>query len=400
MEASEAAAFAEQQAIAEMEKQKRDWETARRLLERSPSPMEPELNNDDLLTFSREDSINQVSNSPVNTSSKSNVHSLNSSLSTKNNLRTRNTRFKSKYNASKSSITNSSKQSSTVNNSSSDESSDSSSRSESSESSDSENDSNYSNGSNTPNFKDNRVSLDSSKDNSKSPRTRSRGTVKIDLWTLDVNPLIPTAKSTNKMLQKLRRSETTEISNKNSIKIRRKISNPNISTESVKHNSENILQDYEKCSSMDSSIHERDQNTDDKENPLSNDDTWTSDFKKSGRENDKDLSKSKVDSALLSKRISRSNKAPMKHVNITSKNKTLDGWLTTNKVKVSSNSAVILNNQPVVSLTSLPFQNPNLIIRTRRASCNTDKEHLVHKKLVKRIIQNKSGKTNESVNEI
>lgn len=397
MEASEAAAFAEQQAIAEMEKKKRDWETARRLLERSPSPMEPELNNDDLLTFSREDSINQVSNSPVNTSSKPNVHSLNSSLSTKNSLRTKNTRVKSKYN--KSLVINSSKQSSAANDSSSDDSSDSSSsRSESNESSDSDNDSNFSNDSNTPNFKVNRISLDSSKDNSKSPRTRSRGTVKIDLWTLDVNPLIPSTKSTNKMLQKLKRSDTTEINNKNSIKIRRKITNPNLSSESVKHNSENILQDYEKCSTMDSSIHERDQNTDDKENPLSNDDTWTADFKKSGRENDKDLSKSKVDSTL-SKRISRSNKAPMKHVNITSKNKTLDSWLATNKVKVGSNSAVVLN-QPVVSLTSLPFQNPNLIIRTRRASCNTDKEHIVHKKLAKRIIQNKSGKTNESVNEI
>lgn len=389
MEASEAATFAEQQAIAEMEKQKREWETARRLLERSPTPPEPETNNDDLLTFSREDSINQVPDSPVNPR----LPSVNSSLSTKKNTKSRNPRCKTKPKSPVHSPTpqvNSDDES--INDSNTDNANTSSS-SDTEESSSSEEDSNYSSDSNV-NIKPSKINSNESKPTSKSPRTRSHGSVKINLWTLDVNPLITSSKSANKTSHKKIKKNpiNTDFKLRNSMKIRRKITNPNV-------NSENISQDCDK--SADASILEHVQNMDDKENPLSNDDAWNNDLKKTFCDNHKDNSKSKVsDNTLPHKRNSRF-KSPMKHVNITNKNKTLDGWLT-NKVKASSNNTELITNQPVVTLTALPFPNPNLIIRTRRASCHTDREIPVPKKISKnsKIVHNKTGKTNESLNEI
>lgn len=413
VEASEAATFAEQQAAAEMEKQKREWEAARRLLERPPTPPQPEPDpvTHDLLTFSRQDSINQVSDRPVT----KRLQAVRKSTTTASDS----LRLKSKRDAVR--LRKSIKppespvQMEDDCKTEEDSASPDGSISESSNSVDSG--SNFSDGSNLTVPSVAKFPLTNSKKDSESPRTRSRGTVKINLWTLDVNPVLPDVKPIikNSLAKRLTlKKSSSDLICTARLKRRKKLNNhkscnldgsksPSVLRDST-DNDISSNADVPLDEALDNSIRE---NADDKENPIvdmckieSNVEIRVNDLDANG--STRSLAKPPSKDLLRKKRrIICRVKGTMQNV---SNNRTLDSWIV-RKAQIQDNNHDIIAMQPVVSIAAMPLGNPHslshshLVIRTRRASANPENQ-LVKKVSKTTKIISKPSKANETMNEI
>lgn len=389
VEASEAATFAEQQAAAEMEKQKREWEAARRLLERPPTPPQPEPDPDtrQLLTFSRQDSVNQVSDRPVT----KRLQAVRKSTASES------PRLKSKRDAVRlkapESLVQAEDDCKTERNSASPDGS----ISESSNSVDSG--SNFSDGSNLTVQSVAKFPTANSKKDSESPRTRSRGTVKINLWTLDVNPVLPDVKPVikNSLAKRLSlKKSSSDLICTARLKRKKKFNNHN-SCNSDGSKSPSVLRDSTDNDdvpldeALDNTVRE---NADDKENPI------VDMYVEAGvnDESTRCLAKPPSKDLLRKKRkIICRVKGTMQNV---SNNRTLDSWIV-RKAQIQENNHDIIAMQPVVSIAAMPLGNPHshLVIRTRRASANPENQ-LVKKVSKTTKIISKPSKANETMNEI
>lgn len=407
VEASEAATFAEQQAAAEMEKQKREWEAARRLLERPPTPPQPESDpaTRDLLTFSRQDSVNQVSDRPVT----KRLQAVRKSTAGES------PRLKSKRDAVRLRNSNKPPQSpvQTEDDCNTEQNSVSPDDSVSETSNSVDSGSNFSDASNLTVPSVAKFPTCNSKKDSESPRTRSRGTVKINLWTLDVNPVLPDVKPVikNSLTKRLSlKKSSSDLICTARLKRKKKFNNHN-SCNSDGSKSPSVLRDSTDNDisinadvPLDNTISE---NADDKENPFvdmckieSNVETGVNDIVANETEKHESLSKPPTRELVRKKRkIICRVKGTMQNV---SNNRTLDSWIV-RKAQIQENNHDIIAMQPVVSIAAMPLGIPHthshLVIRTRRASANPE-NHLV-KKVSKTIkIISKPSKANETMNEI
>ena len=197
VEDTEAVWSAEQLAAAEaeIEQQKREWELGRLQALKDEEERRARLTDDDdqLLTFSQEDAHNQVNNStgPSN-SDESKKSGVDRSRKLKASGRMRRRRVESRNHSGDLSSA-SDDQISSDNDIDVGSSFEEDAIEESDDKSDSSGDESYHYGSRNQHRKSS-ISNNHRLTNPNSPRTRSRGSVSINLWTLDVSPILPGVK--------------------------------------------------------------------------------------------------------------------------------------------------------------------------------------------------------------